>query len=227
MKETTTVSLTPELKKFIKDNRIHENTKFLNDPVLDEIGLVNCKNKIVDYDDAFYLTKRELEEFCENNGIIYGRLNRYTGSIPDNNVIAIKKYLEKYPTVDYFMFEGCRYSVDDITDVRIQNSIIPFFGKYKNFDDRSKSCDHYVKFKLKGVETEGILSYTSKNDAIDNRKYDFFIAAPPIDFNIENARIEGVQIKDDPAIFERVGERFRLITCWGKEQKDLQNPKLN
>jgi hypothetical protein len=164
-----------------------------------------------------FITREQLEELCEKYGLIYAEATRYTGVIPEKNLLEIEnaKTIEE---VD--KFDGGHLLEEEDDEIR------------RSYKERIRDKRDVLSPEHLLLE-EGLIA-SRFGGRIKSYAKNLFVAANKEYFDLK--RLEAIPnthgyaaVAKDPIVFRWVKGGVLIITKWGEEANDpaLVIPELN
>lgn len=208
---------TKEVKEAEVEIKRLENLKLENEQKKTLIEAINYF--AFKYPNYKFITEDSVKKICSKYNLVYGTIDKYTGTVPDKNL----KHIE-----DFKVVEDDECFIHQIRHLSLYSS-----------DYLSKEYRTLEQHKL-DKQTE---EYNSENNYFNhyfsekNIKHPLEIAAPQKDFNmngmeVKDHRISKIEIPDPivlkPIIFSGT-KHYLIVTAWGVESSDglVVNQKLN
>ncbi len=156
-----------------------------------------------------FITEDSVKNICEKYNLVYGEINRYTGTVPDLNLKQIESF--KISEEDECYFIETRYAWGSFTEKRV----ITLEQCKKSKSENSRLVSSSQIFGKCSLE----------------------IAAPLSDFNMTEAEVKDFKLSDiivyDPVVLKPVifdnKKHFLIVSAWGQEASDelVVNQKMN
>lgn len=168
------------------------------------------------YPNYKFITEKSVEKICAKYNLVYGAIDRYTGTVPDKNLKHIEDFrvLEDdecfvYQKLHKGMFTG------NETIIRQEYKTSEGVKREQELRNNHEHHEHY---------TRSIQFYTREI----NMKCPLEIAAPLKDFNMQGMEVEGHKISKieipDPIVLKPVifnnQKHYLIVTAWGLEAAD-------
>lgn len=183
------------------------------------------------YPNNKFITKDMVLEICEKYNLIFGTIDRFTGFVPEKNLLEIENFKIRKEDVGVgfsngFFFKNC--------EVRQQGQ---YYHIYKK--------DEKDKFKYSFQSRDGVEFYGHDNNDILGLKGigfvesftfnqgGFLICAPLDDMKLKkNERINRYRTIERipaPVVLKEVEGGYLMVTAWGDEASDelVINQKMN
>ncbi len=180
------------------------------------------------YPNYKFITEKSVEKICAKYNLVYGAIDRYTGTVPDKNLKHIEDFrvLEDDECFVYEELHSSRFG-------GIENGEISIRKEYKT----SKSFKKEQGLKNNPDWYRQAMSMRRMGYREINMKCPLEIAAPLKDFNMTNAEVKGFKISKieipDPIVLKPVifnnQKHYLIVTAWGLEASDelVVNQKFN
>lgn len=175
------------------------------------------------YPNYKFITEESVKKICEKYGLVYGRINDYTGTVPDENLAQMEKF-----KID----ENDELYYSETVHRGFRGRETRFHGEYMSKERHainypttklSEGMREYIPINLSTIEIHGVAPLE--------------IAAPVKDFNMEDKEVKDFKVSKieipDPVVLKPVifkDKKFYLIvTAWGIESSDpdVVNEKMN
>jgi len=187
---------------------------------LDALKEENKKNKTLykainyfsfKYPNYKFITEDSVKKICEKYGLVYGTVDRYTGTVPNSNLKHIESF--KIDENDECWEEETIWAtIDRSRDIKFVSK------KHADANANNASCNTpycYIRYRKSHLE----------------------IAAPLSDFNMDKHEVKNFKISKieipDPVVLKPVfyedEKHYLIVTAWGLEASDelVVNQKLN
>lgn len=163
------------------------------------------------YPNYKFITEDSVRTICSKYGLVYGEISKYTGSVPDKNLLQMEQFKIKDEDQCYRKRES--YSGRMINMVFINHKEFLLEQHTSN----NYNYSHYIEFDKSSLE----------------------IAAPVSDFNMTNQEIKNFNISEkqipiqDPIVLQPViynrKKYYLIVTAWGEESSDelVINERMN
>lgn len=168
-----------------------------------------------------FITEDSVNRICDKYNLIYGSIENYIGSVPDENLAKMEEFKIKEEDECYQKTLKFSYSPAQVSYISYQ-----FYKQMQDSYDRLSIVDRYM-----------MMYRSSYSENVDKSPLE--IAAPRKDFDMENMELKGNKLVakpieiPDPVVLKPVyyeGSKYYLIvTAWGLEASDelVVNQKLN
>jgi|GEM_PF-1673989 len=168
-----------------------------------------------------FITESSVKKICKKYGLIYGKVSKYEGTVPDDNIKHMQEF--KIDKEDECYIYNREYMSMHMTILgmgsRRRYSYISYEQSQKHLD---VTKDRKIDYNYLEI----------------NEKCPLDIAAPISDFNTDNMEVEDFQVKEkvqipDPVvlqpIFYKGSKHYLIVTAWGDEASDplVVNEKNN
>ncbi len=172
-----------------------------------------------------FITEDSVKKICQKYGLIYGRITRYKGTVPDRAIGEMEKF--KINKEDELWLEGDRNPWRGNTTLK-NISFTTANQKRITYEQEMASFN-----KNHGLHS-GMGSYYP---TLNTTKSSLEIAAPMSDFDTKDMEVKDfqlcrIEVPDpivlQPVIYEDI-KYYLIVTAWGLEAQDelVYNPKLN
>ena len=168
-----------------------------------------------------FITEDSVNKICQKYGLVYGKISRYLGTVPDKNL----KHIEQF-------------NVHDKHECYFKETIYLSFGMggSRSIDKKYITKDEHEIIKERYEKSDYRLMFSMHSREV-NLKCPLEIAAPVKDFNMEgmevkNNKIQKIEIPDPivlkPVIFKDK-KHYLIVTAWGEEASDeiVVNQQMN
>lgn len=192
-----------------KANQIKQNQS-LHD------AIINYKQKYPLYK---FITEEKIVEICKKYELLIGTPDMFIGEIPKKNLLEIVNCNIKKEDIIMGNFSMGYQIVTPITLVDVEKAVF----EATSLTDEAKT--YILECLEKRALPYGIAAFNVKSFPSANLKFpQFKICATPNNFDMSNARVEGLQIVDnDPIVLYPVSKGYLVISAWGDEAKDVVN----
>ncbi len=209
-----------EAEKEINRLRLLKSENDTKQKLIDAINYFSTK-----YPNYKFITEDSVKKICAKYNLIYGEINKYTGTVPDKNL----KHIEDF-----------KISLDDELCVEeeycngFHGSRILMNRQYKNGRDWTRD----MKLKNQsGYHMRRMEMGLTMNSSYVSKKCPLEIAAPIKDFDIKESEIKNFKLSKieipDPVVLKPViynnQKYYLIVTAWGLEASDelVVNQKMN
>jgi hypothetical protein len=189
-----------------------------------------------------FLTLEKFEEICKKYGLIYASVSRYLRDVPEKNLKEIEN-IKPLKTVDqdneevfiYITNAWSTYSGYDLINKKKFSCSFQDFSSYPNIDD--KEVYNVIRKHIPNLPSATYIF--SKAIVFKENKSGLYIAAPKVDFNLNDFELNANEIGylteevikelKDPIVFRFCKGGIQVISKWGLEARDeaLVNPIEN
>lgn len=190
----------------VKENIVKQN-KSIHDTI------ISYKRKYPLYK---FITEEKIVEICKKYELVIGTPDIFIGEIPKKNLLEIVNCNIKKEDIIMGNFSMGYQIATHITQVDVEKAVF----------ESTTLTDEMKEFILGSLE-KGIVPYIAvpfsvKSVQIQSLSFPRFkICATPNNFDMSNARVEGLQIIDnDPIVLYPVERGYLVISCWGAEASD-------
>lgn len=161
-----------------------------------------------------FITEESVKKICEKYGLVYGTVDRYIGTVPDENLKHIEEFKISDEDTCYRKVERGFMSRDHVIYISKQQA-----------EDEEKEMKN-----KSGYRVSFMYSYTRYQSPLE-------IAAPLKDFNMKDYEVVDYEVSKTeildpivlkPVIFKNV-KHYLIVTAWGEEANDemVQNETNN
>lgn len=169
------------------------------------------------YPNYRFITEESVKKICQKYNLVYGKIDRYIGSVPDKNL----KHIEDFKIVENdecFVYEET-YSSPNI------NAEISLLKKYRSISEYNADR---ARMDSSGFRIERYHMSLEFGHRVIDMKCPLEIAAPLKDFNMSDAEVKDFKISKieilDPVVLKPVifkGQKhYLIVTAWGEEAGD-------
>lgn len=192
----------------------------------DKITLIEAINYFTfKYPNYKFITEKSVEKICSKYNLIYDSIDKYIGTVPDENLKHIENF-KVHEDDECYVYEKLMWSFHNNNEISLVKEYVTG-EKFKIEETLSKNNDFYQRKQL-----------LLKNSIREiNMKCPLEIAAPLNYFNtqgmeIKEFKISKIEIPDPivlkPVIFKKQ-KYYLIVTAWGIEAGDeiVVNPYHN
>jgi hypothetical protein len=168
-----------------------------------------------------FIDEDSVNKICEKYGLVYGKIDRYIGTVPDKNLAHIEKF--KIDSIDecYDLIKGRHIKRHCYTGQYISRQT--YLQNTCPYDNILNYERHFSRFE--GIET---INLGDSEYQDDYEKCSLEIVAPVNDFDMKSSEIKDFKLSEiqipDPVVLKPVhfnSEKYYLIiTAWGIEGSD-------
>ncbi len=172
------------------------------------------------YPNYKFITEESVKKICKKYNLVYGEINQYIGTVPDENL----KHIEDFKVHEYdecFFYEEFYYSSksqDPISKSKGYKTVEHF----KDIEDQFVDPDSNYNRKRNGARGDDSSPYYLY--MVTNIKCPLEIVAPLKDFNTRPEVLEFQISVPDPIVLKPIifnnQKHYLIVTAWGLEASD-------
>ena len=184
------------------------------------------------YPNYKFITEESVKKICEKYGLVYGPIDRYTGTVPDKNI----QHIEDFKVMEE---DECHIKETLYRSMSLgERSLGKYYTSEKQWREAfeaKKKREEEDRAHFSNFHAMHMPIYNSSSERIVDMKCPLEIAAPQKDFNLSGMEIADgkvVAVVDkDPIVLKPViynnQKHYLIVTAWGLEASDPEVVNAN
>lgn len=215
-KPVATIERGERLKKLgFRNTKEAKETDEYQDKLASQLDLVT---KLKEYSQRYpldkFITEAQVKEICEKYNLVFGKVDRFVGEIPEKNLLEIENRKPLAPEDECWV-----------------NNRNVWFGHMNLIRIGGSIGD-----KLNRLQVEKINDAVEEPKEEKKKEHEYVLQSLHICATLPDMNTRGMELEDgyklipDPIVLEEtISGLYRVVTAWGPEANDLivANPALN